>query len=710
MATNVVLVLLVLQAFAPAASAMKLGFWGNTSTGAWPHYPSRVVTSLEGEWEFCFIPGTRRIEEAQSFLCSTQPLKVPGVMHNPAPGKVPMQGTGIYRKEVQVEVDRVSLLHFHGCAFTCRVFVDSKLLVDHRSGGYSPFWLELPVVEWKIRRLVVVAERFWDPDIMPAYLMMSPSDVERGVNVDRMAGGDMTHWGGLHRDVFLHKFAHNIPRYIKAASVVPKLDLGHITIRIQFHTIHAWKRRSPFKIGDDMPVRLCFDDAQCVENITARLISPDGAHISNMTVPEAKTWSPQAPHLHTVRVDLLDNGQTIDSVVTRFGLRRIKATKEGILLNGRRIILKGVNRHHNTPASGSAMTLEEIRRDVDLLQELGVNFVRGAHYQQDQRFLDLLDERGILSWEEPLTWGNSEDRVVNPHYRAAIVKSVQEMVAASTNHPSVIIWGLFNEGPVHSNGSIACDTYKELADTIRDQDSTRLITWANNLVDGNDEAAQDMCERHVHADVISINAYPGWYTNCVSTTCIQDHWRGTVNFQRHRTRKPILISEFGAEGVWEVFGEEGSPQPYSQRYQAHVVKASIDVLKSLVDGIAVWQFADIRANDANTALTNWSHWVRHGNVHLSKAYENDLPDYFLRMPRRDNAMLLQPRCKDSVGKFPAPVDCGSVVFPPTARADGKPDRRLRPKGMNNKGLLDFWRRKKLAFETVKRAYAAMPMR
>mmetsp|Transcript_71251 Transcript_71251/g.230732 ORF Transcript_71251/g.230732 Transcript_71251/m.230732 type:complete len:714 (-) Transcript_71251:57-2198(-) len=674
----------------------------------WPQYPGRQVEQLQHRWRFCFIPGTKRLTVRKGAAppeCPDrldQEVSVPSVMHNPPPGEVAPQGTGIYTLRFPMASGRPGLLQFHGCGFSCRVFVDDQLLVDHKSGGYSVFWVEVPAADPRERKLTVMAERLWDPSVAPLYVMMTPQDAQQGHNMKRMAGGDMSHWGGLHRSVFLHTLS-NAPLYIEQASALPQRSLQHITLRLK---VRSQPRAGdgpdadaepPLHLKHHVQLQLRWDGKGPKETVTA--LAEDYAHgvlkLKDLLVPNAQPWSTTSPHLHTVEVQLANSS---DAVLLRFGLRSIAATKDGLLLNDKRIFLKGVNRHSTTPASGSALTMQDNLKDMELLQELGVNFVRGAHYQQDQRFLDLCDERGILVWEEPLQWGNSRLRLQDKTYRHEMLHGVKEMLDASANHPSVIIWGLYNEGPVHG-ANASCDAYQELADKIRERDSTRLLSWANNFLYGLATGGADRCEGPVGSDLIALNTYPGWYgEQDLTNESLGRQWRSVVKMARRDSpNKPVIVSEFGAEGVWELTGAAGQGGlPYSQEYQAKLLELSIGVLSKIADGVVVWQFSDIRASDMNTDLSKWTPGASRMETALSLSLQSLL--------HRKRWHSREPRCLNPRGSFPGPVDCGLVQFPKNCSA-WLYHRTMRPKGMNNKGLVDFWRRKKLAFKVVHDAYA-----
>ena len=140
--------------------------------------------------------------------------------------------------------------------------------------------------------------------------------------------------------------------------------------------------------------------------------------------------------------------------------------------------------------------------DMALLKEGRANFVRGAHYPQDQRWLDRLDMAGFAMWEETLGPGVSvEDMQDWSHFMKYQLQQVEEMLEASMNHPSIMVWAWFNEGP--SNHQEACPAYAACA-RIAGRDPTRLLSWASN------KQQDDKCLEY--ATAVSFNGYPAWYS------------------------------------------------------------------------------------------------------------------------------------------------------------------------------------------------------
>jgi len=146
-------------------------------------------------------------------------------------------------------------------------------------------------------------------------------------------------------------------------------------------------------------------------------------------------WSPSDPKLHTLRVRT--NG---DDIIERFGIRELKIDDGKMLLNGEPLKLLGYCRHEAHPQFGPALPEQQLLHDLQILKDLGCNFVRGAHYPQDQRFLDLCDELGFLVKEESLGWNAPVEDFQNPVFCDLQEQQTRLMVRNSINHPSVIIF------------------------------------------------------------------------------------------------------------------------------------------------------------------------------------------------------------------------------------------------------------------------------
>jgi beta-galactosidase len=162
--------------------------------------------------------------------------------------------------------------------------------------------------------------------------------------------------------------------------------------------------------------------------------------ISAFNVPGPALWSPQTPHLYHCSVTLQSPaGEHL--VEERFGFRSFEFPPHGVFhLNGEKLFLRGTQRHEDHAGLGAAMTDELIRREMQLIKDAGVNFIRLAHYQQSRQVLNLCDELGLIVWEE-IPW--CRGGVGGDAYKAR--RMLRNMIDQHRNHPSVIFWGLGNE-------------------------------------------------------------------------------------------------------------------------------------------------------------------------------------------------------------------------------------------------------------------------
>lgn len=329
----------------------------------------------------------------------------------------------------------------------------------------------------------------------------------------------------------------------------------------------------------------------------AKVTLEDGR--ARVKVPNFKVWSPSAPNLHTLELALA--GERV--VATRFGIRTVEAKSRKIYLNGEPVFLKGVNRHEQSRGKGVVMTHEERVRDLKLLKELGANFIRGAHYQQDPKFLDLCDEMGFLVWEESLGWGNGQDytkegpveELKDEEFCRLQVEQTREMVRTSFNHPSVIIFAFLNEcGSKMPECKALVDS---LIDTVRAEDSGRLVTFACNVHD------KDICNENT--DIVAFNAYPGTIPARPGTPkelkdFVKKDFDGTVRrFRAKYPEKPIMVSESGCSGFCGLRDESAAfgTEDFQDEYLTDIFEtlwANEDVV-----GFSIWQFADSTTHQRN---------------------------------------------------------------------------------------------------------------
>jgi beta-galactosidase len=206
------------------------------------------------------------------------------------------------------------------------------------------------------------------------------------------------------------------------------------------------------------------------------------------TLSRPRLWSPADPYLYRLRAEVVADGRVVDVVEQRTGLRDFTLRDGRFLINGAPIVLRGVGKHQETEDHASAMTDDEVREEFASLKDLGVNFVRLAHYPHAALEYDLADENGILVWAEN---GHSNTYKIT-HTGDTITR---EMVRQNYNHPSIVMWSVGNEA-----GYVRVNRYAAVA---RKADPRRLITYASNT------GARG--RRYPLLDFVGQNTYRGWY-------------------------------------------------------------------------------------------------------------------------------------------------------------------------------------------------------
>jgi beta-glucuronidase len=300
-------------------------------------------------------------------------------------------------------------------------------------------------------------------------------------------------------------------------------------------------------------------------------------------------WTGESPQLYDLTAMLLDDNVVLDDLADRVGFREIKVKGDKLLLNGESIRLRGYNRHEYHGHHGSALPLEVMANDLQLLADLGCNFVRTSHYPVDMRFLDLCDEMGFYVWEE--TNSTSVD-IRHPKYREQIDACATTMVTWHFNHPSIIIWGTLNEcGTMDKRQR---PEHKRILDFIRALDSSRPVTFASNA--WTKETCIDL------PDIVSWNWYEGWYWGMPDT--IEKGINELLEWQDKKSKggkgKPVIISEFGASAIYG--SRLRSREKWSEDFQADVLDESLRVYCNhpRICGVAIWQFADVRTTDGRS--------------------------------------------------------------------------------------------------------------
>jgi beta-galactosidase len=351
------------------------------------------------------------------------------------------RGNGWYRTHVPTAnpfKDGRTLLHFEGAGQTTNVYVGDKLAGKH-IGGYDEFVFDitdlLPALAQTTTPAAAAKSKTKKPDGIPISVLCDNSR-----DLSRMPSdlSDFSLYGGMYRHVNL--------------VYVPVVSLETVHVRTELPSPKGPAKvtivgtlYNPSGATDLLKISIDVVDAKGVSiHHSTRELKPwqDTTEISALNVAAPQFWSPTNPHLYECRITL-HNGESEYVAKETFGIRHTEFVDHGpFKLNGERLLLRGTHRHEDHADYAAAMPDELIDQEMQLIKDMGVNFIRLAHYQQSRRVLELCDRLGILVWEEiPWCRGGAGDDT----FREMGRRTLRNMIAQHYNHPSVLLWGLGNE-------------------------------------------------------------------------------------------------------------------------------------------------------------------------------------------------------------------------------------------------------------------------
>ncbi len=457
----------------------------STSARELPRESSPFFMSLNGDWRFQLYDRPEDTPQAfprPDFDDSTwSNLEVPGNwtcqgydrphytnVQMPFPGEPPElpkeNPTGIYRKRFQLPEawsGKRVVVHFGGAESVLYAWLNGRALGLSKDSRLPAEFDLTPHLYEGENTLVAMVVRWSDATYIE----------------------DQDHWfmAGLHREVYLYATgAAHIADVRARAALDDTYSSGLLDLRVEIG--FAIEARKGYRVRAELYTpRGTRVFRKPLEQAVAMAENPYlySGHCAEFleTIRAPRLWSAETPELYELVVSLINpEGRSVESVSTRIGFRRVEIRKRELLINGRPVMIKGVNRHDHHETRGKALTREDMLADVLLMKQFNFNAVRTAHYPNDPHFYDLCDEYGLYVVDE----ANIEAHAFlarichDPRYAPAFLDRGMRMVMRDKNHPSVIMWSLGNEsgyGPNHD----------AMAGWIRGYDPTRPIHYEGEL-------------------------------------------------------------------------------------------------------------------------------------------------------------------------------------------------------------------------------------
>ena len=481
-------------------------------------FAQRQDILLNNDWNFRFSHQVQKGTEVRVDLPHTWNAQ------DALSGKIDYKrGIGNYEKNLFIRPEwkgKRLFIRFEGVNNIADVFINRRHIGEHR-GGYGAFIFEITgKVEYgKENSILVRVNNGEQLDIMPLV-------------------GDFNFYGGIYRDVHLLITDETCISPLDYAS--PGVRLIQDSVSHRYAKVRAIVDLSNGSSGNqevELNVRLL--DGQRVVKEGTKNVNLSGNEVMQQEltfeIEQPHLWNGrQDPFLYQAEVTLFRNGQMVDRVTQPLGLRfyRIDPDK-GFFLNGKHLPLQGVCRHQDRSEVGNALRPQHHEEDVALMLEMGVNAVRLAHYPQATYFYDLMDKNGIIVWAEIPFVGpggyNDKGFVDLPAFRANGKEQLKELIRQHYNHPSICVWGLFNE--LTELGDNPVEYIKKLNVLAHQEDTTRPTTSASN----------QMGDLNFITDAIAWNRYDGWYGG---TPADLGKWLDRMH--KDHPKICIAISEYGA--------------------------------------------------------------------------------------------------------------------------------------------------------------------
>lgn len=481
-------------------------------------FAQRQDILLNNDWNFRFSHQVQKGTEVRVDLPHTWNAQ------DALSGKIDYKrGIGNYEKNLFIRPEwkgKRLFIRFEGVNNIADVFINRRHIGEHR-GGYGAFIFEITgKVEYgKENSILVRVNNGEQLDIMPLV-------------------GDFNFYGGIYRDVHLLITDETCISPLDYAS--PGVRLIQDSVSHRYAKVRAIVDLSNGSSGNqevELNVRLL--DGQRVVKEGTKNVNLSGNEVMQQEltfeIDQPHLWNGrQDPFLYQAEVTLFRNGQMVDRVTQPLGLRFYQIDPDkGFFLNGKHLPLQGVCRHQDRSEVGNALRPQHHEEDVALMLEMGVNAVRLAHYPQATYFYDLMDKNGIIVWAEIPFVGpggyNDKGFVDLPAFRANGKEQLKELIRQHYNHPSICVWGLFNE--LTELGDNPIEYIKELNVLAHQEDTTRPTTSASN----------QMGDLNFITDAIAWNRYDGWYGG---TPADLGKWLDRMH--KDHPEICIAISEYGA--------------------------------------------------------------------------------------------------------------------------------------------------------------------
>lgn len=536
--------------------------------------PTRSKLDLSGVWNYTVEggpSGTVKIPCAYDFV-----------------GKVTFERTFDVTKEM-VEKFQFFLV-MAGVNYSCEVSLNGDFITNH-SGGYTSIVQPIPNNTLQIGKenniKVVVSNELDARKTLPL----------------RPDPWGPRNYGGILRDVFIlgvPKLAINTVNVVTTHS--PREGVAQISINATFDGIPdavvpadaGGKRVAGFGMYAEMIDKISgYQAAKTPVIAVTRNGNAWDSVYTALTLRNPKVWTPDAPELYLLRIFLIQGSAKDFSVIDEYdlnvGIRSLEISDGHIILNGKRVVLKGVVWQEDHPNFGSAMSYEEIEKDVALIKSLGANTIRFGNHPPHPYMLNLCDRYGLFAMEE-LPVSGAPSSVLGEEYFVELAGTMmREMILRDREHVSVLAWGI---GDDFESSTPAARSFVQNMVQVAGSLDNRPTYYGSQLI------ASDMCADLVSMAVVNIR-----------TQDIKVFKKQLEEWKAKNRGRPVIVGEFGTEVKQN--DRNGYSDPLSYEAQARFYIQRFEIIRSLdYDGGLVWSFNDWKGDRPSLTVNGGDPWMR----------------------------------------------------------------------------------------------------
>jgi len=554
------------------------------------------MADLSGFWDFRFDPANEGVEQGWGAgFDPTEIIAVPASWNDQFAEWRDYLGPAWYRTTFDLpwgwRGQRI-FVRFNAVSYLADVWLNGELLGQHE-GGHLPFAFDITDrVRDEGNVLVVRVDGNLAPDrVPPGNLAGRQGAAFPTVNYPDTSY-DFFPFCGIQRPVLIYTEPHDAIADLTVVTDIEGAD-GVVRVRIE---------RTP---GEPLIARATLTGHGA--SLSAESAIDGDAVDVTLTVPDAALWSPDAPNLYDLRVELLRDGARLDSYTLPIGIRTIAVDGDRLLLNGEPIKLVGFGRHEDFPVVGKGLLPALIVKDYALMRWMGANSFRTSHYPYSEQMMDLADRLGFLVIDETPAVGLFFYEEGLEKRNRLCQQMIREMIDRDKNHPSVIMWSIANEPHTsfpearqaydrdftvaeHPSRPAAVAAFKEQIALARSLDPTRPITLVTH------EGALE--EAFEFVDVVCLNRYHGWYTYSGQIDRGVEALDREIELIHELYPKPFILSEFGTDTIPGHHAQP--PEMFSEEYQAEFLTKQIELTnaKPFVVGQHIWNMCDFKTGQA----------------------------------------------------------------------------------------------------------------